>query len=153
MAESRKSTKKVAENRKKETSSAENRKREVLKPGKQKIKATESRKTIKFSTESRKRTPYNPLSLMYDILLLRELNGSLLLHVTSTSFSGGSLCSGSQLSTKIWAIWTELHEPFYLKAIFQRFQKESLELRLFDLRNYHFLALFSEEHFHFHSHL
>ena len=61
MAESRKSTKKVAENRKKGTSSAENRKREVLKPGKQIIKAAESRKTIKkFFMESRKQTPYNP---------------------------------------------------------------------------------------------
>ncbi len=59
----------MAENRKRDTNSAENRKREVLKPGKLKNKATESRKTIKFSAESRKRTPYNPPSLMHEIIL------------------------------------------------------------------------------------
>ncbi len=48
MAESRKSTKKVAENRKKETNSVENWKGEVLNPGKQKKKATESQKNHKM---------------------------------------------------------------------------------------------------------
>ncbi len=56
MAESRKSTKKVAENRK----------REVLRPGKQKIKATESRKTIIFSRKAGNGPPIKPpLSSMH----------------------------------------------------------------------------------------